>query len=271
LFRSTLLIAQFEWARFFGTVRGLVSVLAFALVWLVLLRFVVFPLADFADDLTLAEARFISGLSGALGAQDLLAWPVPEFSVFWGLSPYLFALFSLQQTADQFAGDRARGTLRFVVLHVTRSAIFWGRFWGQMSIQAGSILAVILCVFVRVVAHDTALAVDALPLAMFVFVNLLIVVLPFVALMSLFSALAGSARQATLLAIVFWIVLMLVGVALRQPLAASSLLQWVVPGAQIFALIQTQGWDAVALAPIPLLQTLVLLALAHWVFARRGW
>ena len=100
--------------------------------------------------------------------------------------------------------------------------------------------------------------------------NLLLVLLPFVALMALASALAKSARLAVslvivgaglLLGLIHW-----VGSYLPFILVSLDYL----PGAQLPQLLATAGWRTLLLAWLPLLQTAILLALGWSVLTRKA-
>ena len=97
-------------------------------------------------------------------------------------------------------------------------------------------------------------------LAPAVLLNLLIVLLPYAALMALVSAMAKSARQATIYAIILWVITWFLARYLQAYFPQLSFLDWVMPGSQIPGLIRVVGWDAINFALIPLLQTVVLLA-----------
>ena len=96
----------------------------------------------------------------------------------------------------------------------------------------------------------------------------MIVLLPYVALMALVSVLAKSARQATLYAIILWIVVWFVSRLLMQQLPGLDFLNWVMPSSQLPVLLRTVGWDALQFAPIPILQAVVLL-FAGWMLMQR--
>jgi len=170
--------------------------------------------------------------------------------------------------ADQIASDRTRGTLRFLVLRASRTQIFFGRFIGQYIIQLLLILVTLGSVLILVAIKSP----DSLPIALheapIVVTNLAIILLPYVALMSLVSILASSAKQATLFAIVGWIILWLLIGYVQSKFGPIPLLDWVLPGSQLTSLIKLGGWDTLSLAPIPLIHTAVLLILG-WVAIQR--
>ena len=77
-------IARFEVFRLFGSRRGWVSLIGFALVWAMLLYYVIFR----ASRLLARDGG--SSLAGAaleyLGMDQLTNWRVPELAVYWLLA-----------------------------------------------------------------------------------------------------------------------------------------------------------------------------------------
>jgi ABC-type transport system involved in multi-copper enzyme maturation permease subunit len=75
-------------------------------------------------------------LFDVIGLGSSQHWSIPEFDVFWQLALIIFPMLSIAMAADQTCSDRARGTLRFMVLRSSRDRVFFGRFTGVMLIQA---------------------------------------------------------------------------------------------------------------------------------------
>lgn len=266
--RQSWLLARFELVRLFGTRRGWLMIAAFVVIWFVILRF---PILKAAVKLQQPETLvMLNQLFGMAGMQQVLTWPIPEYVVYWLLSLVLFPLLALFCCADQTSSDSTRGTLRFISLRASRSAIFFGRFFGQLMAQvllmSGSLLATLLMGWWRQGHLSWAMLEATLIIAL----NLLLVLLPFVALMALASALAKSARLAVslvivgaglLLGLIHW-----VGIYLPFILVSLDYL----PGAQLPQLLATAGWRTLQLAWLPLLQTAVLLTLGWWVLKRKA-
>ena len=264
--KNLLVIARFELLKLFYTRRGWFSLIAFALVWLVLLRYLIYNATIYLLD----ENAFllISGFIGNSGVQHLLNWPVAEFAVFWGLAVYLFPFFCIVLTADQTASDRSRGTLRLINLRATRDEIFFGRFIGQMLVQAVLVVAIVSTVILLAAARDQNLLLDCLSLSLLVSVNLLIVLLPYTALMALVSTISKSARQATIYAVILWLVFVILINWLGPMFPQISFIEWILPGSQVSELLQRQSWDTLSLAHIPLIQSLILLATGRYLLQR---
>ncbi|MDD5114848.1 MAG: hypothetical protein PHC94_12595, partial [Methylobacter sp.] len=177
LFNQLLLISQFELKRGFATRKGLLSLLAFGVVWYFIL---LYPLR-FAADLLVEEKGVNQHFSffDFIGFGSLQHWPIPEFGVFWHIALIIFPLLSITLAADQTCSDRERGTLRFIVLRSSRNGLFFGRFAGVMIIQALLIGATALSTLVLVLTRDVTLFSSALPDVLVITLNLILAVLPF--------------------------------------------------------------------------------------------
>lgn len=267
--KNLFLIANFELVRLLSTRRGWVSIVAFALIWAVLLYYVIFRASRLlAQD---GGSGMVSAGLEFLGMERLNTWVVPELAVYWFFGLLLMPFYCIVLTADQTASDRSRGTLRFLALRSTRWQIYFGRYLGQVLVLALFILASILTTLPVALYRDSGSVGDWLSLAPAVLVNLLIVLLPYTALMAVVSILAKSARQAMLYAIILWIVVWFLSGYLRNNFSQPgqiSVLDYVMPGSQMPLLLKSVGWDALQYAYIPLVQTVVLLAIG-WLIMRR--
>jgi len=263
---SVINIALNEWARLFLSKRGWLAIIAFVLIWIVFLNYVIAPAANYMNspDLGLILRAFFE----RFGGNTLANWASTEIALYWIFSLYLLPFFTMITAADQIASDKARGTMRFFVLRASRSQIFFGRFIGQYLIQLVMVLMTVSTVL-GLIAYK---APDNLPVALsevpVVVVNLALVLLPYVALMALVSVLAKSARQATIFAIIGWIILWFLLGYIQSKFGPFPILDWVLPGSQLSSLVRLGSWDTLSLAPIPLLHTVVLLGLG-WIAIRR--
>jgi len=158
--------------------------------------------------------------------------------------------------------------MRFLVLRTSRTNIFFGRFIGQYLIQLFFVLVTLATVLGLVAYKSPEKLAVAIAEAPVVIVNLALVLLSYVALMALVSVLVKSARRATMLAIVGWIVLWFIIRYVQNNFGPIPLLDWVLPGSQLSTLLRLGSWDTLALAPIPIAQTLILLGLG-WFAIRR--
>jgi len=254
------LLAQDEVIRFLSTRRGLFALLGFSLIWLALLYYAILPAAAvFADPSNSVLVRLL--LSG-FSPSDLeggLNWPAAELAVYWGVSLYLFPFLALLTSADQTASDRNQGTLRFLVMRCSRLDIFWGRFIGQCIVMLAVILFTLGSVLLVIAFTSPEKLGLSLAKSPMIIINLWLVLMPYIALMSLVSVLAKSARQATLLAVILWISALLVVGLIRSRFGDFPILNWVLPGSQVSELIKLSDWSTMSYAFIPLVHATIFL------------
>jgi len=261
-----LTIAANEWSRLFLSKRGWLSIFAFLLIWIVFLIYVISPAAEYIS--SPETGGLIGFFANNFNFSAFKKWESIEIALYWIFSLYLFPFFTMVTAADQIASDKARGTLRFLVLRASRTQVFFGRFLGQCMIQLLLVLLTIASVLALVAWKSPGSLADAIAEAPIAAVNLMIVLLPYVALMALMSVVAKSARQATLYAIIGWIVLWMVLGYVQSKFGPFTFLDWVLPGSQLSSLIRMGGWDTLELAPIALLHTAVLLVLGWFAMQR---
>ncbi len=258
-------IAGFELVRLFLTKRGLLSVGAFLICWLLILRY---PVAESGALLSSAEfAGFIDSVFGAIGLSKLLTWAESELAVYWLIALYSFPSFCLFLSSDQTVGDKQRGTLRFLCLRATRSEILFGRFLGQVLILAILILFTLGATLAVMSFRDPSLFAAALPRSFLLFAYLLISVMPFIALMSFFNTFAGTARSAFVFAVLFFAGGGIIVGLLTWQIPVLEWLNLVFPGYQLDKMAG-QNADTLLGIGLPLIQTFVLLFSAQRVFAR---
>lgn len=266
-FHHLLLISQLELKRRFATRGGLLSIVTLAVVWCAIL---LYPLR-YSAELLVRENGLMQGFSflNVIGFGSLQQWPIPEFGLFWHFALLIFPLLSITLAADQTCSDRERGTLAFIVVRSSRDRVFFGRFAGVMVIQALLISVAVLSTLALVLYRDGALLYSALPDLLVVTANLILAVLPFTAMMAALSAKVKSARQATLWAILIWTFLAGIIGGFAHYLPTLAFLKLLVPGYQLSALAKLSGWQTLQLAHIPLMQSLIILALGRWIMARQ--
>ncbi len=253
---STLwVIISLELERTFLSRQGLLYLLAFSFFWMMLLKYAVFN-----DTLLMMN----SAVDGDSYVQKI-------FTNYFKISLYLFPILSLFMAANQTGSDRERGTLRFISLHASRDAIFFARFLSQIMIHyvfiLFSLISTLIMGFYQQVFVTTN-AVELLMQSVAVAGNLALIILPFIALMALLSAVLKSPRQVTFYAGVIWSLAMLVINLISHYLPAAQALNILVPGMQFSQLSALSGMALYSLAYIPLMQCGLLL-LAGRVIMRR--
>ncbi len=262
------LISQFELKRLFSTRKGLLYLLTFAVVWYLILYYPI-RLASNILSQTQDSAHF-SRFFEFIGFGSILNWQIPEFAVFWHFALIIFPTLTILIAADQTCSDRERGTLRILTLRTSRNSLFFGRFTGIMLIQAILILATLLSTLALVVYRDATLLSAGLNDLLAILVNLLLVVLPFTAMMAALSAALKSSRQTTVWAVLILSFLSGIIGLLSFQLPVIEYLKVLIPGFQMPELSNLAQWEALQLAYIPLLQSIVLLAAGRWIISRQA-
>lgn len=266
--RQTWLYSRFELQRLFMSPRGWFALAAFTTIWYFLLRY---PIYQASVQLNQPEIQqMLSGMLGMVGMYNLLNWSLPELSVYWALTVLLMPLAVLVSAADQTCSDRSRGTLRFLTLRSSRDSIFFGRFLGQMLVQALLIGLSLLATLALAAWRLGELPLAALNSAVVIWLNLLIALMPFTALMALCSALVKSSRLAISLAIVsMGAVAGLLGYLVWHFPDLLGVLEYL-PGAQLPMLLGAQGWDTLKHSGLPLIQTAVLMLAGRFVMQEKA-
>lgn len=258
-------IAGFELVRMFLTKRGLIALAAFALVWLVILRY---PIGQAVGIISSPDFEQIArDISGSIGLNKLLDWPEAEFAMYWLIALYSFPVFSLFICSDQTVGDRERGTLRFLSLRSTRFEILFGRFLGQLAVLTCLVGITLVATLAVLGFREPSLLAGGVGRAVSIFLILIVTFAPFVALMSLINTFASSSRLSIVLAILYFTAGGIIVGLLEWQIPALSVLDYLFPGVQI-ELLAGQNLPLLSALAIPLVQTAVLLVVAQRVFAR---
>lgn len=262
-----LLICQFELKRLFTTKKGFLYLITFAVVWYFIL---IYPIRLAAG--VLGQGQFTAqgtNFFEFIGFGSFLNWQIPEFGVFWRFALIMFPILCVIIAADQTCSDRERGTLRFLALRTGRDSLFFGRFAGVLVIQGVLILATLSTTLALVIYRDGDLLPAAMNSATAIAVNLMLVLLPFTAMMAALSATVKSARQSTVWAILIWFFLSGIISGLSYYLPGLGIMKILIPGYQMSQLAKLSEWQTLQLAYIPLLQTVVLLSIGRWIMARQ--
>ena len=258
-------IAGFELVRMFLTKRGLIAMAAFALVWLLILRY---PIGQAVSIISAPNfEQMARDISGSIGLSKLLDWPEAEFAMYWLIALYSFPLFAIFISSDQTVGDRERGTLRFLSLRSTRFEILFGRFLGQLGVLA-CLLAITLVATLGVLGYrEPSLLMGGLSRAVSIFIIMVVVLSPFVALMSLINTFARSSRLAIVLAILYFAGGGIIVGILAWQVPALNALDYLFPGVNS-ELLAGQNLPLLSALGVPLIQSAVFIAIAHRIFTR---
>ena len=258
-------IAGFELVRMFLTKRGLIAMAAFALVWLLILRY---PIGQAVSIISAPNfEQMARDISGSIGLSKLLDWPEAEFAMYWLIALYSFPLFAIFISSDQTVGDRERGTLRFLSLRSTRFEILFGRFLGQLGVLA-CLLAITLVATLGVLGYrEPSLLMGGLSRAVSIFIIMVVVLSPFVALMSLINTFSRSSRLAIVLAILYFAGGGIIVGILAWQVPALNALDYLFPGVNS-ELLAGQNLPLLSALGVPLIQSAVFIAIAHRIFTR---
>ncbi len=248
---KTIVLLELE--RTFTHKQGLIYLLTFMIFWMFLLKYAVF-------------SQTLMVMNQVLGADEL---PSKLFANFFKVAMYLLPVLSLFIAANQTGSDRERGTLRFMTMYCSRDAIFFARFIFQVIIHYILILfATISTLGFGVFKGE--LSFDATSHALISAANLALIILPFIALMAVLSALVKSPRQATFYAGIIWSVASGIISLLSHYFAPASALNILVPGMQFSLLGDLNGSAMFTLAYVPLFQCTVLLLLGREIMRRKS-
>ncbi len=268
LINHMLLICQFELKRLFATRKGWLYLATYIIVWYFILFYPIRYAADLLD--RQRSSAHAGSFFEFLGFGSLLDWAIPAFGVYWQFALIFFPIMSVVIAADQTCSDRQRGTLRFLALRVSRDALFFGRYFSYLVIQFLLILLTLSATFLLVIFRDVSLFSVAINNASSILINLFLVILPFTAMMAALSVTVKSARQATVWAVLIWSFLAGIISLLSSYLPVLGMLKVLIPGYQLSQLAQLSEWEALQIAYIPVLQSLILLAIGRWIMQRQA-
>ena len=265
--RSVWLISQFELTRLFLTKRGAVLLAAFAIVWFLILKYPVSYSVGILGNESFGEN--ITVFSSQLNLDYLLQWAYSEVAVYWLFAIFIFPFIAVLMTSDQTASDATRGTIRFFLLRTSRNQLLFGRFIGQLIIISILIALTMFAAFAMGVWREPGSALTAIPQLLLVASNLVLVCLPFIALMALFNSWIQSSK----LSVVFTIILLPIVTGIISWLSGHiSMLEHLlmaIPGVQLTDTVQMASFHYSSIT-IPLVQTAAYLGLAQFVLTRKA-
>jgi len=266
-FYTVWLFAKFELTRLLFTKRGLFLLASLATVWFFILDFLIYESVQLLRDPLLREQ--ISSWFGEVQLDYLLQWPYSELAVYWLIGVFIFPFMAILMSSDQIASDIKRGTVRFLLLRSTRSQLLLGRFFGKTLIITILIILSVLATLAMGVNRDASQIVASIPQLALIIFNLLLLSLPYIALMSLLNAYFQSSKLSLLFA---FIILPLISSLLgyfTTYLQFIDHLFYVLPGVQLTDTIQLADFHFSSLL-IPLLQTIGYLLLTRQVLVRKS-
>ena len=137
-----------------------------------------------------------------------------------------------------------------------------------MVVQGIVIAVTLVSTLIVAAIRDPALLTDSILNAGFIWVNLMIVIAPYTALMAVISLLAKSGTQAISYAVYLWVLLLFAIYIFSRYFPEATLLKAIFPGSQIGDLVAHYDWSSLSTILIPAIQTLVFLVCGLWVMHR---
>lgn len=272
LSKSTLwpiwLITQQELQASFASKRGLFVSIVFVLIWTLLLFY---PIRFSAEALHSPDTSslMLSALS-VVGLEPLKDWRLAEFAIYWVFALFLFPASSLLMATDQMISERNRGGLRFLTLRCSRGQIFFGRFTGHLLIQTCLIVITLAITYLLLLFNDPQRWLEGLTIMPLLLLNIVLVVCPFIALMSLLSVVMNSVRMASLMAVIVLLLGSLIVNYSASYLPFLALLNYWIPGAQVAQMAQLSPSAAAFTLWNPAMQTVGFLVLGYGLFKRQA-
>ena len=258
-------IARYELGQSLLSTRGILFLVTYGIVWFWLLWKLT---SGWASNLADQQGQVVASwlLDPTLARVLFLDHP-PTLGLFFLILMSLIPVFTMWGAGDQTATDIGTRHLRFLIHLCGRSEIYLGRFLGAlilMLVLHVIVVAAGMCVSVLAYSAD-----GVLPWGMQVMLVSILYTIPYVALMSLFGAVMGSAAGAILSAIAAYAsFLMAAGfLSLKWPAAAYIGYLFPVP---LKPLLLTGHGAAFMVALLSLLAYSACYFLAGWaLFLRR--
>ncbi len=209
-------------------------------------------------------SMLISWLFDPAVARSLFVNRSPTLSAFFLLAVSTVPVFVLFAASDQTANDIGSKYLRFLTPRCNRIEIFVARYLGAVLLVAMSYVVITLIATVIAVSVDDVSVGAVLVDMVLVMLSLVVYSLPFIALMSLCSAVVGSAGLSALVGISVYVVVLLVVsvIGIKMP-DTADVIAFLLPNATKPLIIQLQ-WSA-------LLQALLWVPVYILAYGFLGW
>ncbi len=197
-------------------------------------------------------------------ARSLFTGRSPTLSAFFLLAVSTVPMFVLFAASDQTANDIGSKYLRFLTPRCNRIEIFVARFIGAAILVAVAYTVITLIATVMAMVVDDSAFTSVVMDSVLVTLSLIVYALPFIALMSLCSAVVGSAGLSALVGIsVYVVVLVTVAVINIKLPQVAEVVAYLIPNATKGLIIQLQ-WTH-------FLQALIWVPVYVLVYGFLGW
>ncbi len=212
----------------------------------------------------------IAWLFDAEIARALFSQRAPTLSAFYLLAMSTLPMFVLFAASDQTANDIGNKYLRFLMPRCLRSELYLARLLGACVLVAGAYALIGLIALGVTLMVDDPSAAAVLPDGLLVIASLVIYALPFVALMSLCSAVVGSAALSALIGFSVYVTLgVIIAVVGIRADSAAQVLSWLLPSASKGWFLKLH-WGSLPVATLLSLAYTTVYAWLGWlVFSRR--
>lgn len=208
--KRIFIIAFFDLGHTLFRLKGLVFLIPFLFFWYLMLRFL---LNNGGELLTSAQSLLFFSwlLNKAEIAQKLLILHPPTLSVFFIVALGTVPFFAMLSGNDQTAGDSGRQSFRYFLTRATRAEIYSGRFLSQYILMIFAFLLIVVAAALISARNDQFSNTDIIEYALNIYLLILVYILPFVAFMSLISALMSSALSSLLMSVTMYTILLVTG------------------------------------------------------------
>jgi len=258
-------LARYELLQSLLSTRGVLFLIIYGTLWFWLL----WKLSGgWAANLATEQGiAFMSWLFDPVLARELFAEQAPTLSLFFLLFMALIPVFTLWGAGDQTATDIGTRHLRFLIPRCGRNEIYLGRFIGSllfMTLVHAVIVGVGVAVALMTDTHAGTVAYGArILLVTFLYT------LPYIALMSLYGAMLGSAAAAILTAIATYTVVAIAGSLMAMHWKEAEYIGYLFPSPMKGDLLTGHGTSfTLALAAL-VAYAAAYFALGWYIFQRR--
>ncbi len=263
--QHVLVLSRYELLQSLLGTRGVLFLILYGCIWFWLLwRLSSGWAAKLASEEGLA---IMSWMFDPTLARALFAERSPTMGLFFLLFMSLIPVFTMWGAGDQTATDIGTRHLRFLIPRCGRNEIYVGRFLGALVFMA--------IVHAIVVGGGVALAAgldlrpDTFTYGLRILAVSFLYTLPFVALMSLYGAMLGSAAGAILTAMATYAIVAIAGSLMAMHWPAAEYLTWLFPAPLKAVLLTGQGTGfGMALAALPVYAA-AYFGLGWFIFQRR--
>jgi ABC-type transport system involved in multi-copper enzyme maturation permease subunit len=258
-------LARYELMQSLLSTRGVLFLIIYGTLWFWLLwKMSSGWAANLATEQGLA---IMSWLFDPVLARVLFAEQAPTLSLFFLLFMALIPVFTLWGAGDQTATDIGTHHLRFLIPRCGRQEIYLGRFIGAllfMTLVHAVIVGVGVAVALYTDVHPGTVAYGArILLVTFLYT------LPYIALMSLYGAMLGSAAAAILTAIASYALVAIAGSLMAMQWKEAIYIGYLFPSPMKGALLTGDGTTfAVAMGAL-VAYAVIYFALGWYIFQRR--